>query len=144
MKLDKEKKKLILALVLTGLASFVFSLSSRVHCQSLIRRWIRVNVSQERLENATIYILQDISLCCRPCYQYDRYRREDAVRIYLVGFSVNDRDNFIEAFGINPAHKIEFAEASFESRFLTCLAGSGDNYMILLDSFEAIREIRRF
>ena len=142
--MTNNQKRFSISMVIVGLGIIISIYSFRVNCRSYIGAFIKSRTPQDVPESGVIYFLQDVSLCCRRCYQYEKHRDDKRVIIYLIGFTANDRENFIEAFNINPAHKVEIVDRIIGKNFLTCLARTGDNLLVVLDSSGAIKEVRRF
>ena len=142
--MTNNQKRFSLTILLVGFAIILSIFSYRVNCRSYIGAFINSRKAHDIPESAVIYFIQDVSLCCRQCYQYEKHREHKHVIIYLIGFTNNDRDNFVEAFNINHIHKVEIIDRIIGNRFLSCMARSGDNLLVILDTSRDIKEVRRF
>jgi hypothetical protein len=94
---------------------------------------------------ALIYLIKSVNLCCRPCYDYERYKDSDFDISFYVedDFTDADIENFRSAFNIDPKRTVERINGAIKAVCKACdNRAMNSNYLLIVKErkyFDLIR-----
>lgn len=116
-------------------------------CRATIYRYTRANKALSQDQTTLIYLIRNVSVCCRPCYDYERYKDSSFNIVFFVeeDFTDTDIENFRNAFHIDLKHEINRKNETLESICGACeKKSSNSNFLLILDKQGKLFDLIRF
>lgn len=104
-------------------------------CRTTVSRYLKNSRLSSSGEISLIYLIKSVNLCCRPCYDYERYKDSQfAISFYVEeDFSDVDIDNFRNAFKINPNHAVARKNEAIKYICRACeRKNMNSNYLLII------------
>lgn len=140
---------LILALsVIIFLSAFFSYRNLSGGCRATISRYLKDSRPSSSDQISLIYLIKSVHLCCRPCYDYERYNKDDQLDVIFyvdADFSDADIENFRTAFQINPNHKVARKDKAIKDICRVCeKKNENSNFLLIINEKGDLFDLKRF
>ena len=138
---------LVILLIIISLSAFLGFKNLSGGCRATISRYLKNTRPASSGQISLIYLIKNVNLCCRPCYDYERYRESQLDITFYVeeDFSDVDIENFRAAFQIDPRHIIARKDEAIKHICRSCEKKPMDsNFLLIVDGKGKLFDLLRF